>query len=80
MSDPFEDEDEDDADLAHSLSKNPQPIQSLQIQAGFFECCKLVLKLKEFPETVAKPTCSFKENKFSREFPTAIFHPPAIVC
>jgi hypothetical protein len=80
MSDPFKDEDEHDDDLAHSLSKNFQPIQSLQIQAGLFECYKPVVKLKEFPETVTKPTCLFRENKFSREFSTAIFHPRAIVC
>jgi hypothetical protein len=69
-----DDDDEDDAPL-----KDPQPVQSLQIQAGFLECYKPVIRIQELPEKLAKPTCLFKENKFSREFSSVIFHPPAIL-
>ena len=74
MSDPFEDDDRD-----HPPLKSSQPIQSLQIQAGYFECYKLAMKMQDPPETVAKPTCFFKENKLGREFSTSIFRPPAVM-
>jgi hypothetical protein len=72
----FEDEDDDDQDEAPL--KDPQPVQSLHIQAGFLECYKPVIKMQELPEAVVKPTCLFKENKFSREFSSSVFHPPAV--
>jgi hypothetical protein len=68
-----DDDDEDQVPL-----KNPHPVQSLNIQAGFLECYKPVIKMQELPEKVEKPTCLFKDNKFSREFTSAIFHPPAM--
>lgn len=71
------DEDDDCNDIPF---KSAQPIQSLQIQAGFLECCKPVFKIQVSPQPVAKPRCGFKENKFSREFPVAVFHPPACSC
>jgi hypothetical protein len=74
----FEDEDDDD-DHDQAPLKDPQPFQSLQIQAGFWECYKPVIKMQELPEAVAKPTCLFKESKFSREFSSPVFHPPAAV-
>ena len=73
----FEDEDDDDQD--EIPLQNPQPVQSLQIQAGFLECAKPVIKVQELPEKVEKPTCLFKENKFSRDFSSAVFHPPATI-
>lgn len=76
IADPFEDEDDDDT--SDIPLKGPQPIQSMQMQAGFLECYKPVIKVQELPETVVKPTCLFKENKFSREFSSAVFHPPAV--
>lgn len=72
-------EDEDDDDMGELPLKNPQPVQALHIQAGFLECYKPVIKVQELPKTEAKPTCLFKENKFSREFSSSVFHPPAVV-
>jgi hypothetical protein len=74
----FEDEDDDDEPEDMPLN-DPQPVQSLQLQAGFLECNKPVIKMQELPETPVKPTCVFKENKFSREFSSAVFHPPAAI-
>jgi hypothetical protein len=71
--------DDDDDDMDEMPLKNPQPVQSLQIQAGFLECYKPVIRIQELPEKIAKPTCLFKEDKFSREFSSAIFHPPAVL-
>jgi hypothetical protein len=71
-------EDEDDDDDQDVPLKNQQPVQSLHIQAGFLECYKPVIKMQELPEPVTKPTCLFKENKFSREFSSPVFHPPAV--
>jgi hypothetical protein len=71
----FEDGDDDDTDIP---VKNPHPVQSLQIQAGFLECYKPVIKIQELPEAVAKPTCVFRENKISRDFSSSVFHPPAV--
>jgi hypothetical protein len=73
----FEDEDDDDRD--DIPIKNPQPVQSLHIQAGFLECYKPLIKIQELPEAVVKPTCIFKENKISRDFSSSVFHPPAII-
>lgn len=71
---------EDDDDMGDMPLKNPQPVQSLHIQAGFLECYKPSIKVQELPKMVAKPTCLFKENKFSREFSSLVFHPPAVLC
>ena len=72
-------EEEDDDTPAKAPVKNSQPLQTLQIQAGFIEFPKPAMKMLELPQTVAKPTCLFKENKFTREFSSPIFHPPAII-
>jgi hypothetical protein len=71
--------DDDDDDQDQTPLKSPHPVQSLNIQAGFLECYKPVIKMQEMPEKVEKPTCFFKDNKFSREFTSSIFHPPAVV-
>ena len=70
-------DEDDDAIPAKSPVKDAQPFQTLQIQAGFIEFPKPAIKMQELPEAVAKPTCLFKENKFTREFSSPIFHPPA---
>lgn len=71
----FEDEDDDEEEMP---LKNSLPVQTFHIQAGSLECNKPVIKVQELPQPIAKPTCLFRENKFSREFPSAIFHPPAL--
>src|SRR5262245_42494272 len=70
----FED---DDNDLDNVPVKQSQPVQSLRIQAGFIECSKPAIRMQELPVIPAKPTCLFKENKFSRDFSSPFFHPPA---
>lgn len=68
------DDDNDTAPQAIPL-KNQQP---MQIQAGFIDCTKLVIKVQELPVTVAKPTCVFRESKFSFDFHASVFRPPSI--
>jgi hypothetical protein len=70
----FEDDDDDHDEIP---LKSSQPLPSLHIQAGFLECYKPVIKVHVLPEAVAKPSCLFKENKFSREFSSSVFHPPS---
>ena len=70
----WEDDDDDHEEIP---LKNPIPVQALHIQAGFLECNKPIIKVQEQSQVIAKPTCLFKENKFSREFPSSVFHPPA---
>ena len=72
MGELFEDEDDDEIPI-----KDSQPVQALHIQAGFADCFKPVIPVKESPELIEKPTCLFKENKFSREFSSPVFHPPS---
>jgi len=72
------DDDDDDDDATQMPLANPHPVQSLNIQAGFLECYRPIIKMQELPDKVEKPTCLFRENKFSREFISSIFHPPAI--
>jgi hypothetical protein len=72
----FENEDDDDHD--EIPLKDSRPVQTLQIQAGFLDCYKPVLKMQELPAMPEKPTCLFRENKFGREFSSFVFHPPAI--
>ena len=74
------DDGEDDDQQDRAPLKDPIPIQSLHIQAGFLECYKPVIKMQELPEPIEKPTCFFRENKFSREFSSSVFHPPTNIC
>ena len=69
-----QDDDDDEQDLP---GKNPQPVQSMDLQASFAECYKPAIKMQELPVIAAKPTCQFKDNKFAREYSSFVFHPPA---
>ena len=71
--------DYDDDEQEHNAIplKDPQPVPALQIQAGFYECYKPVIKVLALPQKIEKPSCIFRENKFSREFSPSVFHPPA---
>ena len=73
----FEQGDEDEP--VDMPAKYPQPVQILHIQTGFLYCYKPIIKFQELPETIAKPTCLFKENKFAREFSSPVFHPPSFI-
>ena len=70
------DEDDDEIPGKAPISDS-QPLQTLQIQAGCIETPKPVFKIQETPVKMDKPTCLFKDNKFSREYSSSIFHPPA---
>lgn len=72
------DDDDDDAVPQNLPLKNQQPLQTLQLQAGFLDCNRLVIKVQDAPAISEKPTCSFRENKFSFDFHASVFHPPAI--
>ncbi len=73
-------DDDDDATLPQSLPiKNQQPLQTFQLQAGFLDCNRLVIKVQDAPAIAEKPTCTFRENKFSFDFHASVFHPPAFV-
>ena len=71
-------DDDDDADEPHSQPIPAQhPLQALQIQTGFLECYRVIIKMQELPALPEQQTCEFKDNKFAREFSSFIFHPPA---
>jgi hypothetical protein len=71
-------EDDEDADEPGNVPIQKQhPSQPLQIQTGFLECYKVVIKIQDLPVLPVKQTCEFKDNKFAREFSSFIFHPPA---
>lgn len=73
------DEDEE-APLPQNLPiKNQQPLQTIQLQAGSLDCTRSVIKLQESSALAEKPTCFFRENKFSFDFHASIFHPPAFI-
>lgn len=68
----------DDDDAPHNLPlKNQQPLQPMQIQAGFLDCTKTIIKVQDSKTLIEKPTCLFKENMFSFDFHASVFHPPA---
>lgn len=51
---------------------------NLQIQAGALYCTSTHL-YAELPKSApVQHNCIFKDNKFNRELPTAIFHPPSM--
>ena len=72
----FFDSDDDDDETNQPL-QDQHPMQSMQIQAGFLECYKMMIKMQELPAFCERPICEFKDNKFAREFSSFIFHPPA---
>jgi len=69
--------DKDDDALPPKAPLKDSPFQILQIQAGSIEISKPEVKLQDITTTDAKPSCLFRENKFGREFPIPVFHPPA---
>ena len=69
--------DDDAAEPGSIPIQKQHPLQPLQIQTGFLECYKPTIKIQELPELSVKQVCEFKDNKFSREFSSFIFHPPA---
>lgn len=70
------DTDEDFIPLQDLPIKDRQPAQPMQIQTGFLDCTKLVIQVEDSPAPISKPTCLFKDNMFSFEFHSSVFHPP----
>ncbi|OQY95162.1 MAG: hypothetical protein B6D37_06560 [Sphingobacteriales bacterium UTBCD1] len=75
----FDSDDDDElAAMPQNLPvKNQQPLQTLQLQSGFFDCNRLVIKIQETVPATEKPTCAFIENKLPTDYYSSVFHPPA---
>ena len=73
----FDSSDDDDDDETDQPLHNQSPLQAMQIQTGFLECYKIMIKIQELPASPEKYDGEFKDNKFAREYSTFIFHPPA---
>ena len=70
----FEDE-EDEKDIPKN--HHPAPLEMQPLQSGSLFCLKIIIVEKETEPVAAKPSCLFRENKFSFDFHAPIFHPPA---
>ncbi len=55
----------------------PGPMQVQIMQTGSLYCLKTIIVESPREPQSAKPTCLFRENKFSFDFHASIFHPPA---
>jgi hypothetical protein len=67
------DDDEQDTPKNHQ----PIPLQVQPLQSGSLYCIKINVIGQEKKPIPAKPTCLFREDKFSFDFHASIFHPPA---
>lgn len=73
----FDEAEEDDIpDI--SRSQPPVPLKIQPVQSGLLYCNKIIMNEQEKEVVPAKPTCLFKENKFSFDFQVSVFHPPAM--
>lgn len=71
--------DKDDDEMPVKLPiNNSQPFKPLQIQTGFLESPKPIHKLPVMLEKMDKPLCLFKDNKFTFEYSSTVFHPPSL--
>jgi len=68
--------DEEDADHA-PINQHHTPEQALVIQSGSLYCLKINNTEKDKEPQADKPTCLFRENKFSFDYHAFVFHPPA---
>ena len=71
-----EEEDDDIPDIPRN--QHPIPLQVQPLQSGSLYCNKIVITEQEKETVPVKPTCLFREDKFSFDFQTPVFHPPAI--
>ncbi len=74
----FDKGDDDDAPVIPK-SQHPIPLQVQSLQSGSIYCNKIIITEQEKEIIPAKPTCLFRENKFSFDFQAPVFHPPAFV-
>ena len=71
----FEGNEDDDPPISHPHQHVPQQVQMLQ--SGFLYCLKTNIQEKDKEPVADKPTCLFRENKFSFDYHAFVFHPPA---
>ena len=70
--------DEGDDDQPISKDHQPEPMQAQVLQSGSLFCVRVVAEQNE-KSVLEKPTCLFKDNKFSFDFHAFVFHPPAVI-
>jgi hypothetical protein len=72
---------EGDEEEEHEMPKQhqPVPLQIQPIQAGSLYCSKIIITEQDKKPVPAKPTCLFRENKFSFDFHASVFHPPSVL-
>jgi hypothetical protein len=59
--------------------QHPIPLQVQSMQPGSLYCSKLFNSEQDKKPVSTKPTCLFRENKFSFDFHASVFHPPACI-
>ena len=74
----FEGDEEDESPIPRHQQHAPLQVQMLQ--SGSLYCLKVIIQEKDKEPVAAKPTCLFRENKFSFDYHAFVFHPPAVVC
>jgi hypothetical protein len=73
--------DRNDENDVPSIPKNHQavPLQVQPLQSGSLYCNRISISEHEQESVPAKPTCLYREDKFSFDFQVAVFHPPAFL-
>jgi len=71
------DEEEDPPAPPHQHQQEPLQVQ--MPQSGSLFCLKIFNLEKNREPIIEKPTCLFREDKFSSDFHALIFHPPALL-
>jgi hypothetical protein len=72
---------EGDENEAHALPKQhqPAPLPVQVIQAGSLYCNMAIGHEYNNEPLALKPSCQFRENKFSFDFHASVFHPPTAI-
>ena len=73
----FEGKEEDVPIIPFHNQHTPPQVQMLQ--SGSLYCLKINTPEKDKEQVADKPTCSFRENKFSFDYHAIVFHPPALI-
>ena len=72
----FEDK-EEDAPLIPIHQNVPHQVQVFH--SGSLYCLKINFQEKRNEPSADKPTCLFRESKFSFDYHASVFHPPAFI-
>lgn len=71
---------EEEAPVNHpNRHKEEIPLQVQTVQSGSLFCNKAIVVEDGNKKQPVKPTCHFRDNKFSTDFIAFIFHPPASI-